>query len=536
LKVKPVTQISFGFVIVTIGVLLVANSLGLIPNETNIRLQARVQLVENLAVQFSVAAEKNNFESISEVIRSIVERNGDVISGVLRKSDKSIVSINGHHSKKSGEISSIAEFLRIPIFKNGDEWGDVELRFVPLLPKGVLSYFYMSIVQLLLFVSICGFFVYLFLIRKILHHLDPSKIIPERVQTAMNALSEGVVLIGKDEKIVFSNDVFAERINRTIQGLMGVKLSKLFWNLVNDDGDSKLPWEQVLVDESVHTHVAVELVLPDRNNRAFIVNSVPIKDNNGKMRGVLVSFNDVTELEQKNIELEQKRKAEKSRIKWLESMAVFLRHELRTPLIGASTSMMLLEESHELGADDKQLVERTKKSHDVIKKLLDSITEATNVESTFLKEKTEPVRIDSLIEELVKNYNSIYSDQNLVFESDGSEIIVKGQEERFIQMLDKLVNNAVDYCKEGSPIVVSCNKIKQYVVIKVVNEGAALPDDKFILFDLFSSFRNEETVSSNRGIGLYVVKLIVEGYGGSVEAKDRDGVQGAEFIIKLPVV
>jgi len=536
LQIKPIVQISFSFVIVTLGILLVANFFGFVPDEVNARLRSRVQLAEIIAIQISIISKNNNFEYIPEIINAASERNEHVLSAAFRNSGGHLMASNGEHPEYAGDIPSTPEFLRIPVFKNEMEWGEVELRFDPLTPKGHFSFLSMPFVRLLLFVSLMGFLIYLFLIRKILYQLDPSKAVPERVKAAMDALSEGVVLIDKDNRIVFFNNSFANSVGNEMKAVVGMNLSKFPWDSSYEESVRSLPWDDTLENGGVYTHITIKLMLPNNSDHVFVVNSTPIKDNGGEIRGVLISFNDVTELKKKNIELKKKRKAEKNRIQWLESMAVFLRHELRTPLIGASTSMMLLEKSHDLNEDEQQLVDRTKKSHDVIKELLDSITEATNAESTFLKEKIEPIRIDTLFEELVENYNSIYSDQDFIYESDGVEIVAQGKEERFIQMLDKLVNNAIDFCKKDTPIIISCKKRKKDVVVKVINDGAALPEDKLGLFDLFSSCREESRLSNNRGIGLYVVKLIAEGYGGEVEAKDREDEVGAEFVIKLPIV
>ena len=130
----------------------------------------------------------------------------------------------------------------------------------------------------------------------------------------------------------------------------------------------------------------------------------------------------------------------------------------------------------------------------------------------------------------------MYSDNSFEFRSDENALIILGQEERIIQLLDKLTGNAIDHSDRGAPIIYTCSKDNDRAVIKVANQGKPLPEDIQGIFDLFASYRTETATRHNQGIGLYVVKFIAEAYGGTVEARDRQDVTGAEFIIRLPTV
>ncbi|MEQ1740530.1 MAG: ATP-binding protein, partial [Methyloglobulus sp.] len=75
------------------------------------------------------------------------------------------------------------------------------------------------------------------------------------------------------------------------------------------------------------------------------------------------------------------------------------------------------------------------------------------------------------------------------------------------------------------------------VELSVINEGIKLPDDKDKIFDLFVSLRDAgHWKSDNLGLGLYLVKLIAEGHGGSVQASDLIDKEGAIFTVRIPAI
>ena len=241
----------------------------------------------------------------------------------------------------------------------------------------------------------------------------------------------------------------------------------------------------------------------------------------------------VEEIRQKQ-RLLKEREDERKHTQWLESMATFLKHEANNALVGANTSLTLLQRRVQLPVDDKYLT-RAQQSLRVLSTVVDSVNQATSIESTFLKEKTYPLALCSLIKEQIDGYSAIHSDVNFKFSYDAERIFVMAQEERIIQLVDKLINNAIDHRKAGTPICIICHHNEKHAVIKVINEGIPLPPDKEIIFDLFKSFRESNKKSNSSGLGLYVVKMIAEGYGGSVMANDPADYEGAEFTVTLPI-
>jgi signal transduction histidine kinase len=240
------------------------------------------------------------------------------------------------------------------------------------------------------------------------------------------------------------------------------------------------------------------------------------------------------QVERQQREIERRRELEQVRIQWLEQMARFLRHELRNALVGATTSLTLLQRRSSIPEDDTYAV-RTRQALRVIGTLLESVSEATGIESTLMKEKRGTVQLRHLVQEQVELFRSIYPDNVFRFETDGEDVATQGRAERFIEMLDNLASNAVDHAEENTSIVVSCHRIDGRAVLKVINQGSPLADNQAI-FGRFTSFREHARRKDHLGLGLYMVKLIAERYGGNVEARNRTDAPGVEFKVEFPTI
>lgn len=517
-------RLSLSLVGLTLFIFFVASWLDLVPSESEPRLQARIDFTESLAAQLSVVLEEDNVDIIPAMIKRVVSRHSQVQSVLLRRKDGEIISVQGEHPQQDLDFVSTPDLMKVPISKDGALWGALEVSYVPLDETYFWGLIDAKQFRLTLFIGLFGFIIYLLLVKKVLSHLDPYKVIPSRVKVAFNALSEGVVLVDEEERIVLSNNAFEDRVDYKNNQLMGKKLSSLSWSYPEQTNENSkiLPWVESLEQGVAPGHVMLNIENSQGKRLTLIANSTPLHDAQNKIRGVLISFNDVTELEKINQELE--------------GMTQFLRHEMHNALIGATSTIDLLEHRGNLNEADRQLLARAQKSHRVIKYLLESVREAKSIESSFKKEETRPLRLDKLVAETVNHYSEIYNQNPFEFKSDGAELTVFGQEERIIQMLDKLTTNAIDHSDAGTPIVFSCYSKDKHAIIEVVNQGQPLPKNKKALFELFASFRNITATEHNQGIGLYVVKLIAEAYGGTVEARDRRDVTGAEFIIRLPAV
>lgn len=305
---SPVFRITFSLVLLTISLLMLAQALGLVPDRTEAIKASRKNLTEVLAVQFAAAAQRGEFGVIKETLRTIVARENDIQSAAMRRPDGELLTQAGDHLahwQPPADGRSSLTHIQIPIFHGKERWATVELSFVPLLGSGIVSIVKNSHVGLVLFMVCMGFAGFFLLLKRALRELDPSSVIPARVAAAFDALKEGVLIMDNKEHVVLANESFAEIVGKKTTELIGVKGSELPLKGDKADGQSLSPW--VLVLQGSMSVVGMRMTFDDGKKEviSLVVNAVPVFDGNERRRGVLVTFDDVTELGKRNQELNQ---------------------------------------------------------------------------------------------------------------------------------------------------------------------------------------------------------------------------------------
>lgn len=313
---SPAVRVSLSLVLLTVSILLAADLLGIMPDNSKAQMDGRKKFIETLAVQTSKAAEKSDLETISVLISNAVNRNEDIHSAALRTANKKIQASAGDHNKYwqlvDGEKSTPRQ-IRVPIYDGKERWGTVEVSFSPLNSRMHFGYAINSLAETIAFVAFLGFLVYLMFMKKTLRHLDPSAVIPERVRAALDALAEGLVLMDEKEQIVLANISFSKKAGLSPEQLLGKKVSELNWAVSRkEDNDIEFPWHVTLRTAEINTGQSLKFNTAD-GVRTFSINSTPILDAKGKQKGALATFDDITVLEEKNKLLEQaKNNLEKS--------------------------------------------------------------------------------------------------------------------------------------------------------------------------------------------------------------------------------
>lgn len=224
------------------------------------------------------------------------------------------------------------------------------------------------------------------------------------------------------------------------------------------------------------------------------------------------------------------------RLNWLENLARFLRHELKNQVVAIGTSLSLLE-STESNPDPQPLryVGRARKSLDRMDRLLRSATEATSLEAALHVESRQRVDLSEVLVDRVATVRQSHPRRE--FQANIQQRIqLDGNEDRLVQLLDKLVDNAVEHSADGAEIRLTLRKDDSQAVLIVENDGDPLPADKEALFEPFVTVGKSNQDAANVGLGLFVAKAIAEAHGGTIQALDRTDPPGARFELRVPVV
>ena len=220
---------------------------------------------------------------------------------------------------------------------------------------------------------------------------------------------------------------------------------------------------------------------------------------------------------------------------YLTTLKAKLAHELRTPLAVASTSLENLErEPH--GANLSPYLSRLKQGISRLDGILGAMTEATLIEQAIADTEPEIFDLDAVLASCTAAYRDVYPHRTIEYRSDAPHTRVLGSGELIVQMMDKLIDNAVSFGREDAPVRVGLSGTRREVAITVVNRGPCLPSSmRSQLFDSLVSIRRERDGRHHLGLGLHIVSLVAEFHRGTVRGDDLPDGSGVKFSIAMPV-
>ncbi len=218
---------------------------------------------------------------------------------------------------------------------------------------------------------------------------------------------------------------------------------------------------------------------------------------------------------------------------YLRSLAARLSHELRTPLTIVTSSLENLE--HEPLTDEAaKYTARAKDGATRLKKILNAMSEASKVEELMENIELERFNLHDALTSTVAAYGDAYPERRIRYVSDADDATIEGAPELIIQMLDKLIENAVEFSAPGDQIDISLSSAGTAVTVTVSNPGPPLPEKmRTQLFDSMISVRPDHA-DKHLGLGLYIARMIAAGHQGSIRADNIDS--GVAFQINLPAV
>jgi len=230
----------------------------------------------------------------------------------------------------------------------------------------------------------------------------------------------------------------------------------------------------------------------------------------------------------------------KQQVEHREKMADNLEHEMRTPLAGVAASLKNLEQ--ELVNPPPQIMEYlywAERDVQRLEELLTSIREATTLKDALQQESMEIFDLGRAVSMWVEHgWQPAFPDVEFLYTAPGQNLKVKGDPGELRQALDKLVENAVSFHRPGTPVELVLERKAVTAFLQVINQGGTIePAMQQQIFNSMVSNRTTKDERPHLGLGLYIVRTILEHHGGTVGFQnlqdDRDGVI---FTLTLPVV
>jgi signal transduction histidine kinase len=218
---------------------------------------------------------------------------------------------------------------------------------------------------------------------------------------------------------------------------------------------------------------------------------------------------------------------------YLRTLAGKLAHEIRTPLTIVRSSLDNLE-SEEVRPGARAYLERAREGSERLNSILIAMGAASRVEEAIGGAERVPFDLVPLIASALAGYRVAFPERTFRLESTPAALPLTGAPELIVQMLDKLIDNALDFSPPGAEITVRVHAEAHAAVLEVENSGPALP--LHVEGRLFESLWQSRSGSDGRphfGLGLYIVRLIAEFHGGEARAANLPDGRGVRFSVRL---
>ena len=221
---------------------------------------------------------------------------------------------------------------------------------------------------------------------------------------------------------------------------------------------------------------------------------------------------------------------------YLRTLGGKLSHELRTPLTIVRSSLDNLE-SEGLRDDQLRYITRAREGTQRLQSILSALGAAARVEESIKQSERVSFDLRDLLLSAVAAYRDGFPAARFSLELPENPCFARGAPDLLVQLLDKLVENAVDFCPPGGTIGVRLDRAQAFYILQVANDGPLIPEALMgRLFESLFEQRQGKDDKPHFGLGLYIVRLIAEFHGGTAVAANKEDGSGVVFTIALPLI
>lgn len=214
-------------------------------------------------------------------------------------------------------------------------------------------------------------------------------------------------------------------------------------------------------------------------------------------------------------------------------------HQLRAPLsaIRWIFGSLIDEDYGVLNDKQKELVKKGMVTNQELVGLVDDILDVSKIEEARFDYNFEKVDLDVLIHDIAESLRgkTVKKNVSLVIDMPNVHLEAEFDKERIKMVITNIIDNAINYTKEGGTVAVNANDSGSNIEIHIKDNGIGIPEDaKEKLFSKFYRARNAKAIKpQGTGLGLFLAKTIVEGHGGAINYKSKEN-EGTTFTISLP--
>jgi PAS domain S-box-containing protein len=360
---------------------------------------------------------------------------------------------------------------------------------------------------------------------------DAAQISTLQWQTTFDAISDGVLLLDASGKVVQANRTIERILRRSWTDIVGSELHTLW--------ERPAPFGETLFSKML------ELGTRQADDRSIgecwlHVTVDPLRDAEGAIKGALCLVSDISERKKMEIQLCEQALDLQAEGRRKDEFLAMLAHELRNPLASLANSLEIVR--MQIGGNHlvEESVDVASRQIHHMTRLLEDLFDVSRITRGKVDLRKELVDFNQIVRHAVDAAVSMYGvlPHSLSTVLAPGPLQIEGDPTRLEQIVTNLLNNAVKYTEPGGQITLTVAREDGQAVLRVRDTGIGIsPEMQQTVFDLFVQVDHSlDRARGGLGIGLTLVRSLVELHGGTIAVHSAGHGLGSEFTVRLPAL
>jgi PAS domain S-box-containing protein len=351
-----------------------------------------------------------------------------------------------------------------------------------------------------------------------------------RLRTVLDNTPEVYAIYNADRRVAYLNATGIKLANTKLENILGRRDEELWPDEITR---GYVPQVRRAYETGLSERFELDTTTASGDVFTRLMTVQPLKDSQGRVRQVLVTTSDLTERKRFERALVE---ADRHKNEFLASLS----HELRNPLMPIRYSLYVLDRAPpgtEQGQRAKAIIER---QVDHLTRIVDDLLDVTRISRGKIELQRTLFEIGTVVQRTGEDYAALFATEGISFAFDiiDERLVIDGDPTRIAQVVGNLLQNATKYTpKEGRVTLSLKAEARRFAIISVRDTGVGISAE--MLPRLFRPFEQapetRDRAKGGLGLGLSLVKALVEMHGGEVEAKSQGLGTGSEFVVRLPL-
>lgn len=346
----------------------------------------------------------------------------------------------------------------------------------------------------------------------------------KKFQLAVDHASDQIVITDSDGIVLYANPVFEVITGYTVKEILGTK-GGVMWGRLMDKKFYEDMWKTIKIDKKVFSG---ELTNHRKDGREYdaVTTIAPILDDNDDVKFFVAIERDVTKAKE----------VDRMKTEFISLVS----HQMRTPLSSMKwfSEMLLSGDAGALNEKQKEFTQNISDSNDRMIALVDSLLNISRIESGRIVIDPKPTYLKELAESILAELDPQIKKKkiNVILNIEDSMPKVDIDPKLIGEVYANLLTNAVKYTPDGGEITVSIAKKGNEYITQISDTGCGIPakDHDKVFTKFFRADNARELETDGNGLGLYLIKAIVESSGGRIWFESEEG-KGTTFWFTLPL-